>query len=59
VALKHLFDAELQYQQGIAPLAEEGEGVLVGSGDGTVAGPALTGLSGGHSSSSLASSSAR
>jgi len=43
VALEHLFDAELQYQPGMAPLTEEGEGVLVGSGDGTLAGAALAG----------------
>jgi hypothetical protein len=43
VSLKHLFDAELRYQQGMPPLAGEGEGFLVGSGDGSVAGPGLTG----------------
>lgn len=43
MALEHLFDAELQYQPGMAPLADEGEGVLVGSGDGTLAGPSLAG----------------
>lgn len=43
MALEHLFDAELQHQPGMAPLADEGEGVLVGSGDGTLAGPALSG----------------
>jgi hypothetical protein len=43
VALEHLFDAELEYQTGMTPLVDKGEGVLVGSGDGTLAGPALTG----------------
>ncbi len=43
MALEHLFDAELEYRPGVAPLVEEGEGLLVGSGDGTVAGPALNG----------------
>lgn len=38
MALEHLFDAELQYQPGMAALADEGDGVLVGSGDGKVAG---------------------
>ncbi|MBA3375246.1 MAG: DUF3237 family protein [Actinobacteria bacterium] len=43
MTLEHLFDAVLQYQPGVAPLAGEGEGVLVGSGDGTVAGPRVSG----------------
>lgn len=43
MALVHLFDAELQYQPGMDPLAEEGDGALIGSGDGTVAGPMLAG----------------
>ncbi len=43
MALEHLFDAELQYQPGMEPLTNEGEGALVGSGDGTVAGPVLVG----------------
>jgi Protein of unknown function (DUF3237) len=41
--LEHLFDAELVYRSEMEPLTEEGEGELVGSGDGTVAGPALAG----------------
>jgi Alkylmercury lyase len=41
--LEHLFDAELVYRSEIEPLTEEGEGELVGSGDGTVTGPALAG----------------
>ena len=43
MALEHLFDAELLYQPGMAPLADEGDGALIGSGDGTVAGPTLAG----------------
>lgn len=43
MALEHLFDAELEYQPGMEPLAEEGEGALVGSGDGTVSGPTIVG----------------
>lgn len=43
MALEHLFDAELQYQPGMEPLAEDGEGALVGSGNGTVTGAALAG----------------
>jgi hypothetical protein len=38
-----LFDAELDYQPGMPPLTSEGDGVLVGSGDGAVRGPKLTG----------------
>jgi hypothetical protein len=41
--LEHLFDAELVYRSGMAPLTAEGEGELVGSGDGTVAGSAIAG----------------
>ena len=41
--LEPLFDAELDYQPGQAPLTSEGDGALVGSGDGTVHGPKLTG----------------
>lgn len=43
MALEHLFDAKLQYRPGMAPLTDEGEGALVGSGNGTVTGRALTG----------------
>ncbi|HLE98310.1 MAG TPA: hypothetical protein VI540_00320 [Gaiellaceae bacterium] len=43
MALDHLFDAELQHRPGIAPLVAEGDGVLVGSGDGRVHGPSLAG----------------
>lgn len=43
--LEHLFDAELEYRHGMEPLItpEEGDGELVGSGDGSVRGPALQG----------------
>jgi len=41
--LEHLFDAELVYRSEIEPLTEEGEGELIGSGVGTVTGPALAG----------------
>src|SRR5713101_473882 len=41
--LKHLFDAELVYRSEMEPLTEDGEGELIGSGDGTVAGPAIAG----------------
>lgn len=43
MALEHLFDAELEYQAGTEPLVEESDGVLVGSGNGTVSGRALSG----------------
>ena len=41
--LEPLFDAELDYQPGIPPLASEGDGALIGSGDGAVHGLKLTG----------------
>jgi hypothetical protein len=41
--LEHLFDAELEYQSAMAPIAEDGEGELVGSGDGSVDGQRLHG----------------
>jgi hypothetical protein len=41
--LEPLFDAELDYQPEMAPLASEGDGALTGSGDGTVHGPKLNG----------------
>lgn len=41
---EHLFDAELVYRSGIEPLARDGEGELIGSGDGTVVGPAIAGM---------------
>ena len=43
MALEHIFDAELQYQPGAAALTHEGEGILIGSGDGTIGGPAVEG----------------
>ena len=41
--LERLFDAELVYRSEMEPLTEEGEGELIGSGDGSVAGPAIAG----------------
>ena len=41
--LEPLFDAELDYQPGMPPLTSEGDGTLIGSGDGAVRGPKLTG----------------
>jgi hypothetical protein len=41
--LEHLFDAELTYRAGMAPLAEHGEGQLIGSGDGSVHGRRVRG----------------
>src|SRR5713101_1961617 len=41
--LEPLFEAELGYQPGMPPLTSEGDGTLIGSGDGAVHGPKLTG----------------
>src|SRR5215510_2327419 len=41
--LERLFDAELDYQPGKSPLASDGDGALIGSGDGTVHGQKLAG----------------
>jgi hypothetical protein len=41
--LEHLFDAELRYCGETAPLAEHGEGQLIGSGDGGVHGQRVRG----------------
>jgi hypothetical protein len=41
--LEHLFDAELEYRPGMAPLAEHGDGELIGSGEGSVDGQRLRG----------------
>jgi hypothetical protein len=41
--LEHLFDAELTYHAGMAPLADHGEGQLIGSGDGSVQGQRVRG----------------
>jgi hypothetical protein len=43
MTLEHLFDAELTYRAGMAPLAVHGEGQLIGSGDGTVRGQRVRG----------------
>lgn len=43
MALEHLFVAELRYESGAPPLVTDGDGVLVGSGNGFVHGPALAG----------------
>ncbi|MGH2668342.1 MAG: hypothetical protein ACRDH5_04335 [bacterium] len=44
-SLEHLFDIELRFRPGMAPVVsgEGRDGELVGSGDGTVSGPALRG----------------
>ena len=41
--LEPLFDAELDHQPGMPPLTSQGDGALIGSGDGAVHGPKLTG----------------
>ena len=41
--LEHLFDAELEYRPGMAPLTEHGEGQFIGSGDGRVHGQRVRG----------------
>jgi Protein of unknown function (DUF3237) len=41
--LAHLFDAELVYRSDMEPLTSEGEGELIGSGDGTVVGETIAG----------------
>lgn len=41
--LVHLFDAELVYRSEMEPLTREGEGELIGSGDGSVVGDAING----------------
>jgi len=43
MSLEHLFDAELQYRPGMPPIATEGEGRLIGSGDGAVRGEKVDG----------------
>ena len=43
MSLEHLFDAELRYQPGMPPIASDGEGQLIGSGDGVVSGKRLEG----------------
>ena len=41
--LEHLFDAELVYRSEMEPVTKDGEGELIGSSDGTLAGPAIAG----------------
>jgi hypothetical protein len=41
--LAHIFNAELVYRSEMQPLSREGEGQLIGSGDGTVVGDSITG----------------
>lgn len=41
--LEHVFDAELEHREGMAPLADSGEGELIGSGDGGVDGERVRG----------------
>ena len=41
--LEPFFDAELDYRPGMPPLTSEGDGALIGSGDGAVRGPKLNG----------------
>jgi hypothetical protein len=43
MSLEHLFDAELRYREGIAPITADGEGHLIGSGDGVARGAKLAG----------------
>jgi hypothetical protein len=57
--LSHLVDAELVYRPEMEPLTRDGEGELIGSGDGTVVGDAITARSRGRCSSGRASSVAR
>lgn len=41
--LQHLFDAEVVYCPEMEPLTRDGEGELIGSGDGSVVGDRITG----------------
>jgi hypothetical protein len=43
VPLEHLFDAELEYRPDMAPITEDGEGELIGSGDGIIDAPKMRG----------------
>ena len=43
MSLEHLFDAELEYRPGMRPIATDGDGELIGSGDGVVRGEKLEG----------------
>ena len=41
--LMHLFDAELVYRSEMEPLSRDGDGELIGSGDGSVVGDSING----------------
>jgi hypothetical protein len=41
--LEHVFDAELVYLADMEPLSDDGEGELIGSGEGTLVGAAIEG----------------
>jgi hypothetical protein len=43
MSLEHLFDAELEYRPGMSRIAGDGEGQLIGSGDGVIRGERLDG----------------
>jgi Protein of unknown function (DUF3237) len=43
MSLEHLFDAELQYREWMEPIASDGEGRLIGSGDGLIHGERIAG----------------
>jgi hypothetical protein len=43
MSLEHLFDAVLRYRKGMPSVATEGEGELIGSGDGVACGEKLAG----------------
>lgn len=43
MSLARLFDAELQYRPGMTPIAKDGEGELIGSGNGVLRGDRLEG----------------
>jgi hypothetical protein len=43
MSLEHLFDAELHYRPGMPPITGDGEGRLIGSGDGVARGEKLEG----------------
>jgi hypothetical protein len=43
MSLEYLFDAELQYREGMPPVAVDGDGELIGSGDGVARGEKLAG----------------
>lgn len=43
MSLEHLFDAELHYRAGMPPITSDGDGQLIGSGDGIARGERLAG----------------